>query len=422
MDKRRVAVTGIGTVSGYGVGTDLMVDSLFEGQTCIRRIADFDPSYLACQIGAEVPPFDAAPYFKNPRDARRLDECIIQAVVAAKLALEHAGFGQATAPDQLPVVLRERTGIHLGSGIGGLMTLQTEIYKAREKGANRLSPLFIVNAITNMPAGMIAVETGAMGPCMCVVTACATSGHCLGEAMREIQHGRADLMLAGGTERAITDIGVGGFCSMKAITTEFNDCPEKASRPFDAQRSGFVMSEGAGVFVLEEWEHAKRRGVPILGEIVGYGASVDAYHVTAPAPDGAGAQLAMRNCLEDAGLAPEALGYINAHGTSTQLNDKSETAAIRAVFGTHADKLKVSSTKSMHGHMLGAAAAAESAACVYALLRREVPPTINYDNPDPDCDLDYVPNKAQPYDGEYAMCNTFGFGGQNAVLIFKRVT
>ena len=413
--KRRVAVTGVGALSCFGLGVDVLVDSLYAGKSGAARIRRFDPSPFTCQIGMEAPDFDGAAYFRNPRDARRLEPNIVQAMAAARMALDNA---KLTITEEL----RPRIGTYVGSGIGGLITLQHELYNAHEKGAQRVSPFFIVNAICNMPAGVIAMETGAMGPSYCVVSACATSGHCLGEAMQAIQYGQADVMIAGGTERALNEVGLGGFCSMKAVTADFNDHPEKASRPFDALRSGFVMAEGAGMLILEEWEHAKARGASILAEIVGYGASADAYHLTAPAPEGAGAQLAMRACLKYAGVAAEQVGYINAHGTSTPLNDKAETQAIRKVFGAHADKLLVSSTKSMHGHLLGAAAAIESIACIYALRREEAPPTINYENPDPECDLNYVPNKAQPWKGDYAMCNTFGFGGQNAVLLFKRAS
>lgn len=413
MHKRRVAVTGLGAVTGFGVGVDLLVEKLFAGETCIRRIARFDPTQFDCQIGAEICDFDGSVYFRNPRDARRLEPNIVLGVSAARLALDDA---KLAIDDEL----KPRTGSYIGSGIGGLITLQNEIYHAHEKGAHRLSPFFIPNAICNMPAGVISMEAGAMGPCYSVVSACATSGHCIGEALQAIQFGQADVMIAGGTERALCEVGLGGFCSMKAVTSDFNDTPEKASRPFDAKRSGFVMGEGAAMYILEEWDHATARGARIYAELVGYGASSDAHHMTAPAPEGAGAQLAMRACLADAGVQPEQVGYINAHGTSTPLNDKSESQAIRHVFGGHADKLLVSSTKSMHGHLLGAAAAVEGIACMFAMLRGEAPPTINYEYPDPDCDLNYVPNKAQPFSGEYAMCNTFGFGGQNAVLMFKR--
>jgi 3-oxoacyl-[acyl-carrier-protein] synthase II len=413
MNNRRVAITGIGAITGFGVGADLLVDKVFAGESCIRRIARFDAAPFDCQIGAEICDYDGASYFRNPRDARRLEPNIVLAVAAARLALDDA---KLTITDEL----KPRVGTFVGSGIGGLVTLQKEIYNAHEKGAHRVSPFFIPNAISNMPAGVIAIETGAMGPGMCVVSACATSGHSLGEAMHAIRYGQADAMIAGGSEHALCEVGLGGFCSMKAVTADFNDCPEKGSRPFDAKRSGFVMGEGAGIYILEEWEFAKARGARILAELVGYGASCDAHHMTAPAPEGAGAQLAIRACLKDAGITPEQVGYINAHGTSTPFNDKLETEAIHHVFGAHAEQLLVSSTKSMHGHLLGAAAAVEGMTCIHALLRGEVPPTINYENPDPECDLNYVPNKALPFSGDYAQCNTFGFGGQNAVLMFKR--
>ncbi len=414
MSKRRVVITGIGALTGFGRGRDVLVESLFAGKSCIKRIDRFDPTPYACQIAAQVDiPVDAGELFKNPRDAKRLEGNVVQGVIAAKEAIADAGYAITPAN-------AARIGCYIGSGIGGLITLQEEIYKAHEKGGHRVGPLFIVNAIANMPAGVTAVETGAMGPCFSVVSACATSGHCIGEALRAIQYGSADAMICGGTERALTEVGLGGFASMKAVTAEFNDAPERGSRPFDKDRSGFVMGEGAGILIIEELEHAKARGAKIYAELAGYGASADAHHLTAPHPAGEGAQLAIRSALADAGIPPEAVGYINAHGTSTPLNDAAETKAIRAVFGTHADKLLVSSTKSMHGHLLGGAAAVESIATVHALIRNEAPPTINYETPDPECDLNYVPNTAQPFSGEYAVCNTFGFGGQNAVLVFKR--
>lgn len=416
MHRRRVAITGIGVVSGYGIGLDVLVDGMFSGKSCIRRIDRFDPSAFSSQIGAQCPDIDGSEYFKNPREARRMESNVVQGVVAAKEAVEDAKL--AIGDDLDP----SRVGTYVGSGIGGLITLQKDIYHAHEKGANRLPPLFIVNAIANMPAGVIAVETGAKGPCYAIVSACATAGHNIGEAYRAIQYGTADVMIGGGTERAITEIGLGGFCNMKAVTSDFNDCPEKGSRPFDAKRSGFVMGEGAGIFILEDMDRAEKRGARIYCELIGYGASADAHHVTAPPPNGEGAQLAIRSCLADAGLLPEQIGYINAHGTSTPLNDAAETRAIRAVFGAHVNNLQVSSSKSMHGHILGGAAAIESVACIFSFIRGEVPPTINYEEPDPECDLpNYVANKCQPFHGEYALCNTFGFGGQNAVLAFKKV-
>jgi 3-oxoacyl-[acyl-carrier-protein] synthase II len=413
MERRRVAITGIGAVSGFGIGKDPLIDNLFAGNSCIRRIDRFDPTPFNCQIGAQAPELDGKEYFKNPREARRLEDNIVQGVIAAKEAVADAGL--TITDDNAP-----RIGTYIGSGIGGLRTLQNDIYRAHDKGAHRVSPLFIVNAIANMPAGVVAVETGAKGPCYCVVSACATSGHSIGEAYRAIQYGTADVMIAGGTERAITEIGLGGFASMKAITPDFNDEPERGSRPFDARRSGFVMGEGAGVFILEGWEHATARGAHIYAEMVGYGATADAYHVTAPPEDGEGAQRAMRAAFDDAGITPEQVGYLNAHGTSTPLNDASESRAIRAVFGSHADTLPVSSTKSMHGHLLGGAAAIESIATIASFWRGEVPPTINLEEPDPQCNLNHVANTAQPFSGDYTACNTFGFGGQNAVLVFKR--
>jgi len=414
MEKRRVVVTGIGAVSGFGIGKDILLDNLFAGNCCIKKIDRFDPEPFACQIAAQGPDLDGGPFFKNPREARRFEQNVVQGVIAAKEAVADSGL--EITEDNAP-----RIGTYVGSGIGGLITLQDDIYRAAQKGAHRMSPFFIINAISNMPAGVIGVETGAKGPCFSVVSACATAGHNMGEALRAIQFGYCDAMIAGGTERPLTEIGIGGFASMKAITPDYNDCPEKGSRPFEKNRSGFVMGEGAGILIFEEMEMAKARGAKIYAEVAGYGASCDAYHVTAPPPDGNGAVRAMLECLKDAGIEREQVGYINAHGTSTPLNDSAESAAIRAAFGAHADNLLVSSTKSMHGHLLGGAAAVESIACIGAFMRGMAPPTINYEEPDPACDLNYVPNKAVAWDGEYAICNTFGFGGQNAVLAFKKV-
>lgn len=411
---RRVAITGVGVVSGYGVGTDVFVENVFTGNSAVKKLS-WDASMLTCRIGAEVPPYDAAPYFREAKDARRFEPTILHAVTATRLALEQA---KLTIDDSNA----DRSAVYIGSGIGGLDTLWEQITKAATAGANRLSPFFIPNSISNMPCGIVSIETGARGPSFCTVSACASSGHAIGEAARLIRHGYADLAIAGGTEDAINPAGLGGFCSMKAVTADFNDEPERGSRPFDAKRSGFVMGEGAGTVVLEEWDAAKARGANILAEVTGYAASSDAHHFTAPPPDGHGAVAAMRNAIADAGIAAEQVGYINAHGTSTPQGDIAETNAVKTVFGPHAYKLAVSSTKSMHGHLLGAAAAVETVACIYAFLRGELPPTINQENPDPECDLNYVPNKAQPWDGEYAMCNTFGFGGHNAVLLLRRAS
>ncbi len=410
---RRVAVTGMGVVSGYGVGLDKFVDGIFAGRSAVTKISAWDASALPCQISARPPDYDASPYFKNPKDSRRFERVTRYAVTATHGALEQAGLS-------ISEELAEDTGVYICSGIGGLDTFHEQLYRAHAMGPMKLSPFFIVNSIGNMPAGVVSIETGARGPSFCVVSACASSGHGIGEAMREIRSGRAKVMLAGGTEASGNEIGIGGFSTMQAVTFDFNDTPERGSRPFDAKRSGFVMGEGSAVLVLEDWEHAQSRGAKILAEVVGYAATSDAHHFTAPPPDGRGAVSAMRKALKDAGISPEEIAYINAHGTSTPLGDVAETNAIKAVFAEHAYKLRVSSTKSMHGHMLGAAAAVESVACVAAFQRNELPPTINQEFPDPECDLNYVPNTAQPFDGEYAMNNTFGFGGHNAVVIYKR--
>jgi 3-oxoacyl-[acyl-carrier-protein] synthase II len=402
----------MGAVTGFGVGTQPLVEGIFAGRSCVKRVG-FDASMLPCQIGAEAPEFDASPYFKAAKDGKRYEGVVVQAQTAARLALDDAQFN--VTPDIAP-----RVGVYVGSGIGGLDSLEENIIRGVEKGWDRLLPLFIPNSISNLPAGVISIETGAMGPSFSIVSACATSGHSIGEAARVIELGLCDAMIAGGTERALNHTGLGGFSAMKALTFDFNDAPEQGSRPFDAKRSGFVMGEGAGVLILEEAEFAKARGAKVYAELCGYGASSDAHHITAPAPEGAGAQLAMRAALAAAGLAPEAVGYVNAHGTSTQFNDATETLAIKHVFGAHAQKLLVSSTKSMHGHLLGAAAAVESIACIEAIRRGQAPPTINQEVPDPACDLNYVPNTAQDWAGTVAMCNTFGFGGQNAVLLFRR--
>jgi 3-oxoacyl-[acyl-carrier-protein] synthase II len=413
MGKRKVVVTGMGTVTGFGVGVQPFVDGIFASQSCVQKITRFDPSNLPCQIGATPPEFDAAPYFKAAKDARRYEACVVQAVVAAKLALEDAKLSIHSGN-------AERVGTYVGSGIGGLDSLEENISKGVEKGFDRLFPLFIPNAISNMPAGVISIETGAMGPGFSVVSACATSGHAIGEAARLIELGICDAMIAGGTEQALNRTGIGGFSAMKAVTFDFNDEPQRGSRPFDAKRSGFVMGAGAAVLILEAEDTARARGAKIHAEVAGYGASCDAHHITSPPDEHAGAQLAIRAALRSAGIEPAAVGYINAHGTSTAVNDVNESKAIRRVFGAHADNLLVSSTKSMHGHLLGAAAAVESIACIAAFQRGEVPPTINQEFPDPECDLNYVPNRAQAWSGDVAVCNTFGFGGQNAVLVFRR--
>lgn len=408
----RVVVTGLGMVSCFGAGIEPFEDAVFSGRSGVRRIENFDCSELPCRIAAELADYDPSDYLA-PKLVRRYDRYIVASVVATKMALADSKLaitGENSA----------RTGVYIGSGIGGLDTFVKETRVLYEKGPRRMSPFFIPNVVTNMASGVVAMEVGAEGPNFSIVSACSSSSHAIGEAFRALKHGAVDAILAGGSECAANVLGVGGFCSMKAVTTSWNDDPERASRPFDALRDGFVMGEGAVTFVLESLERASARGAPILAEIVGYGASADAFHITAPSPDGKGAQIAMRSSLADAGIEPEKIGYINAHGTSTPLNDKVETQAIKSVFGSHAYELSVSSTKSVHGHLLGAAGAIEAAAVILALNRQEIPPTINYENPDPECDLDYTPNEAKKRETMYALSNSFGFGGQNCVLIFKK--
>jgi 3-oxoacyl-[acyl-carrier-protein] synthase II len=413
---RRVVITGMGIITSFGADNGKFEDAIFSGKSGIRRLTLFDASALPAQIGGEVSDFDTN-QFMDIRLARRMDRYCQLAYAANKIAMKDAGL-------KITNDFAERTGVYVGSGIGGLSTFLDETRKVVEtenKGQHhRVSAFFITSVISNMAAGHIAIDTGAKGPNMCVVTACATSAHALGLGYKEIQADSCDAMIVGGSEATINYLGVSGFCSMNALSTTHNDEPEKASRPFDKMRDGFVMAEGASILVLEELDFALKRDAKIYAEVVGYGASADAYHLTAPSPGGAGAVLAINRAIKDAGIKPEQIRYVNAHGTSTPFNDKTETEALKTVFGDHAYKMKVSSTKSMHGHLLGAAGACEAAATSLALKRQQVPPTINYENPDPECDLDYVPNKAQDFEFDYAMSNSFGFGGQNAVLIFKR--
>jgi len=410
--KRRVAVTGIGLVSCFGTGIAPFAEAIFSGKSGVRRIDTFDVSDFPVKIAATLGEFNPADYL-SPKDAKRYDIYISLGVAVAKMALEMAGI-------QITEENRGRIGVYMGSGIGGIRTLYEQTAVLLQRGQARVSPLFIPNVIANSAAGVIAIEMGITGANFAHVSACSTANHSIGEAFRAVRDGYLDACVAGGAEAAVNPLGLAGFCVMKAVTSEWNDEPQRASRPFDAKRSGFVMGEGAGALVLEEMEHALARGAKIYGEVLGYGATCDAYHITAPAPDGAGAAQAMRLAIEDANLKPEDIDYINAHGTSTELNDKTETQAIKAVFGEHACELAVSSTKSMIGHMLGAAGAAESIATLLALSRQEVPPTINYEFPDPECDLYYTPNVAEKRHLKYALNNSFGFGGHNAVILFGR--
>ena len=408
---KRVVITGLGPVTPIGVGAAAFAEAQRAGRSGIGPITHFDPKDTASKIAGEVR--DNLDEFVDPREARKLDRYTLLALTAAELAVRDSGL---SAED----LRGERTGTLVGSGIGGMKTFEDQARVYVERGAGRISPMFIPMQIANMATGHIAMRYGAMGPSSTVVTACATGTGAIGEAARYIQLGLADLMLAGGAEASITAMAVGGFSNMKALSTR-NDDPEHASRPFSATRDGFVLSEGAGVVVLEEYEHAKARGATIYAEVAGFGVSADAYHITMPAPQGAGAQLAMKMALHTAGVNPEQVGYINAHGTSTHFNDLHETQAIQHVFGDHAAQLAVSSTKSMTGHLLGAAGAIEAIAVAQALADGILPPTINLTDPDPELPLDFIPEGARERQVDYALSNSFAFGGQNAALLLGRV-
>ncbi|MCS6861350.1 MAG: beta-ketoacyl-ACP synthase II [Abditibacteriales bacterium] len=409
--ERRVVVTGMGVISPIGLTLEENWLSLCTGQSGVGRITRFDPSPFPSHIAAEVKGFEAEK-FVSPKDLRKMDRFIPFAIAAAQEALADA---QLVIDD----VLQERTGVIIGSGMGGMETLQNTIGAFLREGPRRISPFFVPSTVVNMAAGWISILYGLKGPNLAVSTACTAGTHAIGEGYYIIQRGDADVMIAGGTDAMIIPIAHGGFCAARVLSRR-NEEPEKASRPFDKQRDGFVMGEGAGVLILEELTHAQSRGARIYGEIVGFGMSSDAYHITSAPPDGAGAVRCMQAALRSARLKPEQVDYINAHGTSTELNDVTETRAIKTVFGAHAYRLKVSSTKSMTGHLLGAAGAVEAIYTLLALHHQIVPPTINYEYPDPDCDLDYVPNKAQPCKVEVALSNSFGFGGTNATIAFQR--
>ncbi len=407
---RRVVVTGLGVVSPVGTGHDTFWSALLRGTSGVGRVSSFDPTGFATKIAAEVHDFDPST-FMDRKEARRNDRFVQFAYAAARMALDDAHLAITPAN-------AARIGVLIGSGIGGAVTWEAQHRTLMERGPDRVSPFFIPMIIVNMASGVTSILTGAKGPSNCVVTACATGGNAIGDAARMIQRGEADAMLAGGTEAAITELSMAGFCSMKAMSTR-NDDPQGASRPFDATRDGFVMGEGAGVVVLETLEHAEARGAHIYAELIGYGVTSDAYHITQPDPEGDGAYRSMAAAIADAGVAPEEIDYINAHGTSTPYNDRLETLAIKRVFGAHAPRLAISSTKSMTGHLLGAAGGVEFIACVLALRDQILPPTINYRQADPDCDLDYVPNTARPARVRTMMSNAFGFGGHNAILIVR---
>jgi len=408
--RRRVVVTGLGLVTPLGTGVQKTWEALCAGKSGIKRIEKFDPSPFPCQIAGQAWDFRSEDFMEK-QEVRRFDFFVHLAVAAARMAMEESGL-------KIDDTNRHRVGCLTGSGLGGLSMLEHYHQVLLEQGPRRISPFFIPGIIANMAPGQIAIQFGVKGPNLSIETACAASCHAVGESFWLIREGKADAMIAGGSEAVVTPLALGGFCAMRALSTR-NDEPEKASRPFELNRDGFVMAEGAGILVLEEMKQALDRGAPIYAEVIGYGMSGDAYHITAPEPDGGGATLCMRNALEDAGLPPEAIDYINAHGTSTKLNDESETRAIKMVFGEHAYKLAVSSTKSMTGHLLGGAGGVEAAFTALTIKRGIIPPTINYETPDPVCDLDFVPNVARKAKVRAAMSNSFGFGGTNASLIFK---
>jgi 3-oxoacyl-[acyl-carrier-protein] synthase II len=407
---RRVVITGLGAVTPLGNDIETFWSNLKNGVSGIRKIDAFDITGYDCQIGGQVRDFDPKSFFRNPKDVRRTDRFAQLAMAAAKMALDDSGI------DLEKLEGRERFGVLVSSGIGGLKTLQDQLKILLAKGPGRNSPFTIPMLISNMASGLISMEFDLRGPNMCIVTACATSNNAIGESWRIIKFGDADIFLAGGSEASIVEIGLGGFSAMKALSTRNNE-PERASRPFDRDRDGFVMSEGAGIVVVEELEHAKARGAKIYCEIIGYGLSADAYHMTAPPSDGEGAARAMQLALEHARISPDKVDYINAHATSTDIGDLCETRAIKQVFGEDAYKLSISSTKSMTGHLLGGAGGVEMAACALAIRDSVIPPTINLENPGEGCDLDYTPNVVREKKVRVALNNSFGFGGHNATLV-----
>jgi len=408
---RRVVVTGVGLVTALGVGTDQTWKGLCEGRSGVGEITRFDASEFSTRIAAEVKEFEPLDWIEK-KELKKMDTFIYYAIAAADFARKEAGL-------EVTSELSERTGVFIGSGIGGFAVIEREHNNLLRGGPRKISPFFIPSSIINLAAGQVSIRMGARGPNSAPCTACSSGTHAVGDAYRLIARGDADVMVAGGSEAAITQMGVGGFAAMRALSTR-NDEPRRASRPFDKERDGFVMGEGAGVIILEELELAKKRGAPIMAEIVGYGMSADAYHITLPSVDGNGGFRVMENALKDAGVGADSVDYINAHGTSTPQNDRLETMAIKRLFGDRAAEIAISSTKSMVGHLLGAAGAVEAGISVLALRHQVAPPTINFENRDPDCDLDYVPNESRPMKIDYVLSNSFGFGGTNAALLFKR--
>jgi 3-oxoacyl-[acyl-carrier-protein] synthase II len=411
IEKKRVVITGLGMVTPLGIGVEETWNALIQGKSGIRKITAFDASDFPSQIAGEVKGFNPEDYIE-PKEIRKMDRFIHFAIAATSMALKDSGL----------VINEEnadRVGVIIGSGIGGLHTIEHYHSVLLEKGPRKITPFFIPMLVINLAAGQVSIKFGAKGPNSAVSTACATGSHAIGDAFKIVQRGDADVMIAGGTEAVITPLGIGGFTAMKALSTRNNE-PERASRPFDVDRDGFVMGEGSGIIILESLDNAVKRGAKIYAEIKGYGMTADAYHITAPSPGGEGAARCIRLALKDGEIEPTEVDYINAHGTSTKYNDELETAAIKDVFGEHAYKLVVSSTKSMTGHLLGAAGGVESVITILSIYHGIVPPTINLDNPDPECDLDYVPHKARRMEIKYALNNSFGFGGTNACLLFKK--
>ena len=411
MAQRRVVITGLGMVTPLGTGTEKSWDGLMEGRSAVKRTSLFDPSDLPCQIAAEVPDLDLD-LFIEKKEQKKMDRFIHLGIAAASIAMEDSGLKITDSNSG-------RVGVIIGAGIGGLPIIERYAKILAEKGPRRVTPFFIPMTIINLVSGQISIRIGAKGPNLSITTACASGTHAIGEAFKLVQSGVSDAIVSGGAEATLTPLGVAGFTAMKALSKR-NDDPEKASRPFDIDRDGFVMGEGAGILILEELEHAMNRGAKIYAEIAGYGMSSDAYHISTPSPNGEGAARCMQNALKDGGIAPEEVDYINAHGTSTKHGDEVETAAIRNVFGKHAYKLCVSSTKSMIGHLLGASGGVEGVISALCIQRNKVPPTINLDNPDPACDLDYVPHRARQLDINVVMSNSFGFGGTNACIVLKK--
>ncbi len=410
---RRVVVTGVGLICGVGNTTEEVWRGLLAGKSGVGRITHFDPSQYSCQIAAEVRDFDPGQFIEK-KDLKKMGRFIHLVMAAADEAVRMSGL-------EVTPEISTRVGVHIGSGIGGFDVIEREHSALLEGGPRKISPFFIPASIVNLAAGHVSIRWSAKGPNEATCTACTSSSHSIGDAFKIIQRCDADVMIAGGTEAAITPLGVGGFAAMRALSTR-NDAPEKASRPWDKERDGFVIGEGAGILILEELEFARRRGAEILAEVVGYGMSADANHITQPAPQGEGGYRVMLNALHDAKLSPEQIGYINAHGTSTDIGDRLETVAIKRAFGEHAYKVAVSSTKSMTGHLLGGAGGLEAGITVLSLRDQILPPTINLENPDETCDLDYVPNQARKKEVNFALSNSFGFGGTNGSLIFRRWT